>query len=357
MLGKKICLVVTAAILFSGIPGSAKTTLPDVVAVVNGEKIGNKELTAMLIDWQAPVVLDELIGCRVIGQAARKAGIVVTVDQVKAKIEEIKEGLPPGQDFEEMLMRNRLTPGHFFAIVKMQLQAELVVRKSIKVTAKDFEAYRRASHILVRIPYTEKLDEKPKNEQEAKEKAESIAEEIKAGLAFEEAAEKYSEDLQTKGIGGDLGFLTTERVAPEFATVVFAMKAGEISEPVTTPYGYHIIKLTAIGKDTKGEEREELKETIVKTRLGERYREWMLSTRNQADVQNMLVPEIPQPEPARSTRPTPPGPPPGEGPPPPPEAEIGEQPEELPPPPPSDEAPTTTSPAPADATSEAEQSN
>ena len=85
-----------------------------------------------------------------------------------------------------------------------------------------------ASHILV----------------DTEEQAKEILAEIKAGLDFAEAASKYS-NCPSKAQGGNLGEFTRGRMVPEFETATFALQVGEISEPVQTQFGFHIIKLEA----------------------------------------------------------------------------------------------------------------
>jgi foldase protein PrsA len=339
MLGKKTLIFVAAAIFLSSIPALAATTLPDVVAVVNGEKITKEEVLKILIDWQAPLVLQELIDARVIGQEAKKAGVVVTVDDVKAKMEEMKKNLPPGMTFDDYLKRQGLTPGHLFAVIKMREQAIGVVHKSVKVTADDLAGFRRASHILIRIAYASEPKEKEQKDQEAKEKIEKIAAEIKGGLDFSEAAKTYSEDLPTKDKGGDLDFFPKNYMAPEFEQAVFKMEPGQISEPVKTSYGYHLIKLVAIGRDAKGEDKKKLEDKIVQQRLAEKLGEWFLSTRNKAKIDNRIEPAKPEPPPIIEqpiVSPVPPRP----------ETEPEAEPEEAPPAPPTEAAPATTAPVP-----------
>lgn len=84
----------------------------------------------------------------------------------------------------------------------------------------------RASHILV--------------EDEAK--AEAVLKEIGEGVSFEEAAQKYSK-CPSNAKGGDLGFFTRGKMVPEFEEAAFAMATGEISQPVKTQFGSHIIKV------------------------------------------------------------------------------------------------------------------
>ena len=56
-------------------------------------------------------------------------------------------------------------------------------------------------------------------------------------------AAEYSEDLLSAKQGGDLGWLQEGAIDPAFSSKVFAMKAGELSEPFTTPFGFHVVKL------------------------------------------------------------------------------------------------------------------
>jgi peptidyl-prolyl cis-trans isomerase C len=88
----------------------------------------------------------------------------------------------------------------------------------------------RASHILVNT------------EQEAK----NILEQLNAGKKFEELAKQFS-SCPSGQKGGDLGFFTRGKMVPEFEQAAFSMKKGQVSAPVRTAFGFHIIKVT----DTK----------------------------------------------------------------------------------------------------------
>ena len=86
----------------------------------------------------------------------------------------------------------------------------------------------RASHILV----------------DDKRSAENIRKEIKEGeKSFEEAAKEYS-DCPSSKKGGDLGFFGRGKMVPPFEKAVFNMEEGELSEPVKTQFGWHLIKKT-----------------------------------------------------------------------------------------------------------------
>jgi len=77
------------------------------------------------------------------------------------------------------------------------------------------------------------------------EEAEKIAEEIKNGLDFKEAAKQYS-NCPSGGQGGSLGEFTRGQMVPEFEQATFSMTPGSISEPVQTQFGYHLIQLESL---------------------------------------------------------------------------------------------------------------
>ena len=77
----------------------------------------------------------------------------------------------------------------------------------------------------------------------ARGEAEDVLKQAKAGGNFEELARKYSKDPGSAAKGGDLGSFPRGRMVPTFAAAAFALKPGEISEIVETPFGFHIIKV------------------------------------------------------------------------------------------------------------------
>ena len=99
------------------------------------------------------------------------------------------------------------------------------------------EERRRTRHIL--IPITGDDDAG------ALKKAEGVLAEARAGKDFAELAKKYSTDITAKD-GGELGFIERKQFAGPFGDALFAMKVGEITGPVKSQFGYHIIKLEEI---------------------------------------------------------------------------------------------------------------
>jgi len=105
---------------------------------------------------------------------------------------------------------------------------------------------RLASHILVKVGGNGSPDDQKK----ALAKAGDIAKEAKAGKPFAELAKQNSEDLGSKNQGGDLGWLEKGTTDEAFETALFAMNKGDISDPVLTSEGYHVIDLRDVRPGT-----------------------------------------------------------------------------------------------------------
>lgn len=116
------------------------------------------------------------------------------------------------------------------------------------------------AHILVKIPD----DATPAQIEESKKKADEIYQQLKAGASFEEMARKNSEDKLSAGKGGVLPEFSTGKMVMEFEKAAFALQHdGDISEPVKTDYGWHIIKrISKPGIPTFEEAKADLKKRI-----------------------------------------------------------------------------------------------
>ena len=119
----------------------------------------------------------------------------------------------------------------------------------------------RAQHILFRI----KPDAPEAEVEKIRAQAQKILDEAKKGKDFGELAKKYSQDEATAKKGGELGFFSSKKMEPAFSAAAFALKPGEISDLVRTPYGYHIIKseeVTEARTDPLQEAKSEIEKDI-----------------------------------------------------------------------------------------------
>ena len=116
---------------------------------------------------------------------------------------------------------------------------------------------RRASHILITLD----ADADDAALTAARQLAENALERVKSGEAFDQVARELSQDPGSAEQGGDLGFFGKGIMDPAFEESAFVLAEGEISEPVRSEFGYHIIKLTAIRAES-GEPYEVAKDKV-----------------------------------------------------------------------------------------------
>jgi peptidyl-prolyl cis-trans isomerase C len=112
-----------------------------------------------------------------------------------------------------------------------------VYQEAIKQMGDEQEVHAR--HILFRVP--DASDKKASEEAEAKVKT-TIAR-AKKGEDFAALAKELTEDPAGKQDGGDLGYFTKDQMVPEFSDVAFKLDKGQLSEPVKTQFGWHVLKV------------------------------------------------------------------------------------------------------------------
>lgn len=122
----------------------------------------------------------------------------------------------------------------------------------------------KARHILFKL----ENNSPPEVVEEKRKKAEEVLALAKTGQDFAELARTHSEG-PSKDVGGDLGTFKKETMVEPFSEKAFSMKAGEISEPVRTQFGWHIIKVEAVNEaseKTLDEVREEIRKNLITER-------------------------------------------------------------------------------------------
>jgi parvulin-like peptidyl-prolyl isomerase len=215
--------------------------------------------------------LEQLINRRLVAEVIAKQGCQPTDDQVDELLADLKQRLATQKlSFEEFLDKHSLTE----AMVRRQLAWDAAWNFYLNQELTDealeqyFEKHRRdfdgtelrVSHILLRV---EDLEDAPAVSAATKQ-AESLRREIVAKkMTFAAAAEKRSAGPSRRQ-GGDLGFIPRhDRMAEAFSSAAFQLDQGEISPPVTTPFGVHLIQCTDVkpGKQTWQNERRALAES------------------------------------------------------------------------------------------------
>ncbi|NIA09170.1 MAG: peptidylprolyl isomerase [Nitrospiraceae bacterium] len=172
-------------------------------------------------------LLDRWVNITLLAQEARERKLEQD-PEIKARMEEIKNALL-AQKLMGMQMKGKvkLTSDEIENYYNKH-KGEFSIPEAVK-----------ARHILIKVPTgaTKATWEK------AKIKAEGIRKRIEKGESFAKLAKEYSDDPGSKNKGGELGFFSKGRMVPGFESAAFSLKPGELSTPIKTSFGYHIIQV------------------------------------------------------------------------------------------------------------------
>jgi peptidyl-prolyl cis-trans isomerase C len=251
-------------------PKPMPAELPEVLAKVNGQPVSKAEFDRLIKNVEAgrgPIpadkrdevfraALDQLITYNVLKQEAAARKLTVSEADVDAQVAQMQKQFPNEAEFNKALAARNATVAQLKADARVDMtinklmEAELAsATAATDADAQDFYAKNpdkfkqgetvRASHILIEAK--EGVDEATRKA--ARAKIDGILKRAKGGEDFAALARENSAD-GSAAQGGDLGFFPRGQMVPAFDQAAFALKPGELSDVVTTQFGYHIIKLT-----------------------------------------------------------------------------------------------------------------
>ena len=281
----------TGILLFLALACSSKPSGDDVAAVVDGRKIYRVDVEKYYQNQtagsdQQPVgeqatslrlsILKELIDNEILMRRAEKLGLLATDEEVERKLNEIKSPYTQ-EEFDKRLQEKKITLDDFKRDLRRSLTVDKVLNKEvtskINITDQDVSNYYNAhkaefnliepqyhlAQIVVTAapnPQIHNLkNDKAQNEAEARKKMQMLLNHLESGDDFATLAMNYSEDTDTAGNGGDLGFTPESALRntdPATRDIVTKLKAGQYSPviPVVNPvtkqiFGFRLVKLLA----------------------------------------------------------------------------------------------------------------
>lgn len=237
----------------------------NVIAIVNGKRITQEDLTHRMKNFtdldpetqsaMKQETIDQLITDILLEEFVDKQGLIVTREEVEREINQIRGNLADSmedttQSLEQVLVTIGSDINEFKKSIKHSIALEKYFRDKLndKVLEEYFEKNKsifnsesvRVSHILVDTRGLKTEEEFSQMLKRIKE----IKREIDQGISFDEVAKKYS-DCPSALQGGDLGFIQRKgNLAKSFLDAAFSLQVGQVSEPIQTEYGYHLIKVT-----------------------------------------------------------------------------------------------------------------
>ncbi len=278
--------------------------IPDPVATINGIKITKGELERLIdqgramepgrFDAMGPderkIVLnrmtDSLIVREMMYQEATKRNIVIPDGEMEINIEAFKGQFPSDDAFGKALSDAGMTIPAWKEETRknlMLMRLEETVVDGLSITDSEIESYYKenekeinkdaikVSHILVAT----------------EEEAKKIAGEFKEREDFGVLAKKYSLDNFTKDKGGDLGWFVRGALIKEVEDAAYSLSPGEISPPVKSQFGYHIIRLDekkSASEQTLEDHRDHIRSILQQARWREMRSAWIGGLLSKAKV-------------------------------------------------------------------------
>ena len=125
------------------------------------------------------------------------------------------------------------------------------------------------------------------SEAEARQRLQGLRERISAGTDFADLAKTHSEDASASK-GGDLGWIAAGDTVPEFERAMNALKDGEVSPPIQTPFGWHLVQVLERRSDELSADRKKVaaRQAIRQRKADEAYQDWSRQMRDRAYVEN-----------------------------------------------------------------------
>lgn len=294
-----------AAVIVSSACGSL---LDPAAAVVYGEKITFEEVEKALDDFaRTPEFgrlaqqgdadalkrqfeqgyLSQLIRRAVLTPPAETFDITVSDADVEEQLTIIKEDFPSEQAFDEALAEQGLTLAQLKVLIRdreIESRLRTAVTEDVDPAEEQLRTYyenhlntysrTRAQHILVddaslAADIADQLHAAPRNEVDD---------------LFAELAEKHSKDESNAGKAGDLGFFSAGQFVQEFEEAVAELAVGEISDPVETEFGFHVIRVNTRKVETFDEARAEIEQLVDDSLEEAAWSEWLAGVYEDADV-------------------------------------------------------------------------
>jgi peptidyl-prolyl cis-trans isomerase SurA len=284
-----------------------QTVIDRVVAVVNNDVVMMSDLQEAIVlsrrDTRPPsegpelerTMLNQLVNHRLQVQEARREKIEVSEDELRGVLEDfVKRNGGVREDIETKLQGQGVTWEALRREMREQLMAQKVrsrrVVRRATITEQEVDRYLaenrdrfdaglkyRAGHIAVPAEPTSS----PAAWERAKAEVESIAAALAGGADFAELARTRGKDPA----GGDLGWLNRGELDPSFERPLLALEKGQVTDPVRSPTGYHLLKLVdreELTAERLAEARQQARDLLLQKKAQERFDEWLETLRRRA---------------------------------------------------------------------------
>ncbi len=246
-----------------------------VIARVQGTPITAADLRAELLAQKGATALQALIRERLVEEAARRAGLEVSPEQLQDRLR--SEELLAGS--AELLSQKLREQGKTHEQLKRELRVDLLQEKlaeqSLTIPDDEIESYYVQHAELFKLP--ERVHARMIMQDDEKS-AKVVLEALRAGGDFAGLARELSTDPGTKDAGGDMGVFARDDYAPEISEVAFKLQPGQISEVFKGPDGWCIVQTLEKlppGRQSLAEARDSIRGRLMRQRLIAAKNRWL----------------------------------------------------------------------------------
>jgi len=191
-------------------------------------------------------ILAKMIDDELLVQHASSLGLEVSKAEVSGKLEKLKQSGGGDEAYLLFLKQAGLEPERVRANIRRNLMLQRLAerfRKAEEVKEQALSEYYQAHLDDFRGTGTVELAHILLKGDSGADQARKVRQKILKGLAFEQAAQRYSQDPATRENGGHLGTLKTGEMLPDLESAAFGLEPGSLSTPVRSPAGFHLLKV------------------------------------------------------------------------------------------------------------------
>ena len=270
-----------------------KIRLAEIIKQGQGQHLPEKKVKELRSQMINLLIEEALLDIR-----ADELSIRITDVQLDAEVDRYRKQNGLSQiEFEELLERRQLTLTDFkVGYLKRTRRTQVInreIRSQISITDEKLrELYDKGEGKTVRVHARHILlvleqDALPEEVQKIRQKLSGIKKQIESGKSFTEMADLYSQDPSVKQNHGDLGFFGKKEIVREFAEVSFSLEPGTLSEPVRSPFGFHLIEVLD-KKDDPPESFDKVKQKLsqqaFKKEFDQKYKAYMKNLKQKARI-------------------------------------------------------------------------
>ncbi|HCY35937.1 MAG: hypothetical protein DKM50_03725 [Candidatus Margulisiibacteriota bacterium] len=266
-------------------------------------RFNGSDLDPTIVEYLKYNVFQEYLNYSILLKQADDNNIKVTRKEINDQTNNIISAykLKGKSELKDLLEQNGLEYKKFVSDLENDIKVAKLrngIAASIQVTNQDLNNYYKevkARHILIKFPEVKdatSIKEKEAATEVARKNAEDLLARAKTGEDFAKLASEYSSDSSSKA-GGDLGWFGVGMMVPEFEAAAFSLAPGEITGPVKTQFGFHIIKVDDVKYKDRPENKtdEDLKNELLERKRQEAFETFISPLRKNIKI-DIFDPEL-----------------------------------------------------------------